>query len=241
VDIKMNPVTLTEEQIKFYDQNGYLIGEGLFDEVMCDQIKSIAAKEAAEDGAVSLNIHRKVKTFFEIMSNPILTGIVKAVQRHKVVGTNDQYLYKRAGTPYAKQSWTPHQDSAYVNAKYGVYMQVHIFLDAQDKENGGLYCYPTSHKEPILPYEYKKSWREEFDENGISHPGWKVEVPSKYKRIDVFGPKGGFFLQHGNLIHGSHPNVSKDRSREQFSMAFLNEGEQIDRGETSIKIPVKLE
>jgi phytanoyl-CoA hydroxylase len=118
---------------------------------------------------------------------------------------------------------------------------MHIFLDAQDKENGGLFCYPGSHREPILPYEYKKSWREEFDENGISHPGWKVEIPPKYKRLDVSAPKGGFLLQHGNLIHGSHPNLSKDRSRQQFSMAFLNAGEKFEQGKTSKRIPIAVE
>ena len=93
-------------------------------------------------------------------------------------------------------------------------MQLHIFVDPSSKENGGLYYYPGSHQEDILPYEYAKSWKEGFDHEGISHPGWTIkEVPPQYKRVDIAGPKGGICLQHGNVIHGSYPNLTENRSR----------------------------
>jgi len=239
--VKINDIKLTKEQIKFYDDSGYLIVPGVLDGGMCEKIKDFAAGLAEGDHSVLLNIHRKEDVFMQIVKSPIIVGIIKQVQKNKVVAMNDQYLYKKAGTPYAKQSWNPHQDSAYVNAKKETYMQIHFFLDAQEKENGGLYCFPGSHEEEILPYTYAKSWREEFDENGISHPGWKVEVPPQYKQLDVVAPQGAIFLQHGNVIHGSHPNMSKNRSRQQYSIAYLNEGETIDKGEASIKIPVQVE
>lgn len=242
VKIKATNVTLSREQIKFYDENGFLVIPLLFDEEACDTVKSLAETVADEDYPVTLNIHRKIKLFLDIMKDPVLVSIIKTVQRHPVVGLNSQYLYKRAGTPYAKQSWTPHQDSAYVNARHGTYIQVHIFLEPSDKENGGLFYYAGSHKEDILPYEYAKSWKEDFDEHGISHPGWKIKnIPPEYMRVDVVGPKGGICLQHGDVIHGSYPNLTEDRSRGQYSMAYMNVGEKFLRGRTSIKAPVILE
>ena len=237
-----NKVILSAEQIKFYDDNGFLIVPHVFDEAICQEMKKLAEIIAEEDYSVILNIHRKIEFFLEIMKDPVLVAMVKAVQRHRVVGLNDQYLFKRRGTPYAKQSWSPHQDNAYVRAKNGRYIQLHIFLDQSEKENGGLYYYPGSHREEIMPYGYVKSWKEEFDENGISHPGWTIkEIPTQYRKIDVVGPKGGICLQHGNVIHGSYPNLTKDRSREQYSVAYLNEGEPFVQGRTSIKVPVPLE
>ncbi len=240
--ILANPVPLSKEQIQFYDENGFLVIPGVFNEQVCETMRGLAETVADEDFRVTLNIHRKIKFFWEIMRDPVLVSVVRTVQRHKVVGLNSQYLYKRAGTPYARQSWSPHQDSAYINAKKGTYIQVHIFIDPQDKENGGLFYYSGSHREEILPYEYVKSWKEEFDEFGISHPGWGIkEVPPQYKKMDITGPKGGVCLQHGNVIHGSYPNLTEDRSREQYSMAYLNEGASFLRGRTSIKAAAALE
>ena len=155
-------VKLSKEQISRYDEDGYLIVPGLFSEEACESIKKVAEQYAEEDHSVLLNIHRNVPFFMEITKDPVLVSIVKAVQRHRVVALNDQYLFKNPGTPYAKQSWNPHQDNAYVKAKNGTYLQLHIFLDASDKENGGLFYYPGSHRENILPYEYAKSWKEDF-------------------------------------------------------------------------------
>ena len=240
MEIKAKPVTLSQEQIHFYDENGYVIVPGIFSEEACEEIKRVAEQVASEDYAVFLNIHRTVPLFLEIAKNPVLVAMVKAVQRNKITLTNDQFLYKKPGTPYAKQSWSPHQDNSYLKAPNGAYMQLHIFLDRSEKENGGLYCYPGSQVEDLLPYEYVQSWREKADESGITHPGWKVVPPSKYKCIDLVGPKGGICLQHGNLIHGSHPNLTQDRSRSQYSIAYLNEGVPFNKGTGSVKIPIAI-
>lgn len=241
MEIKANPVTLSQDQINFYDKNGYLVVPGVFSEAACDFIKKAGEAVAAEDYSVFLNIHRSVPLFMQIAKDPVIVGIVKAVQRSRVNLTNDQFLYKKPGTPYAKQSWNPHQDNAFLKSPHNAYMQVHIFIDKSEKENGGLFFYPESHNEDILPYEYVKSWREEADENGITHPGWKVEPPAKYKKVDLVGPKGGICLQHGHLIHGSHPNMTTDRSRFQFSLAYLNEGVPFESGKTSVRIPIPVE
>ena len=238
--VKANSVVLTEQQVQFYDENGYVIIPAIFDEESCEIMAQAAETVAEEDYSVALNVHRKVDLFLEIMKNPVLVAMVEAVQRHRVVGLNSQFLYKKPGTPYARQTWNPHQDNAYVKAKYGAYMQLHVFVDQNDKENGGLFYYPGSQKEDLLPYEYVKSWKEEVEEDGFTRPGWKVVPPVQYKKVDAWGPKGGVCLQHGNVIHGSYPNLTSHRWRRQYSMAFLNEGEEFLKGQTSIKIPVIL-
>ena len=242
VRVKANPVKITPEQVKFYDEFGYVIIPDLYNEEACETIKNVVEQFAEEDFSVILNIHRRVDLFYEIMRDPVLIAIMKTIQRHKVVMLNDQFLFKKPQTVYGKQSWNPHQDNAYVRAPRGAYTQLHIFLDKSEKENGGLFYYPGSHNEDILPYEYVKSWKEDLDERGISHPGWKInEIPPQYERIDVTGPKGGICIQHGNLVHGSYPNLTQDRSREQLSLAYLNEGAVYQEGSASTKIPIAVE
>jgi ectoine hydroxylase len=241
--VKVKPVVLSQEQIQFYDDNGYLIVPDVFDDEACEKIKREAEAMAdRKEYHALLNIHRNNDLFLNLMKDPVLVRMVKTLQRAKVVGLNDQYFFKKVGTPYAKQGWNPHQDVTYIGAKDGTYIQLHIFLVRSEKENGGLYYFPGSHKEPKLPYEYRKSWREEFDEDGISRPGWLIkEVPPQYQKADIVGPKGGICFQHGNVIHGSYPNLSQNRSREQYSIAYLNEGTEHLRGRSSVKMPVAVE
>ena len=93
----------------------------------------------------------------------------------------------------------------------------------------------------ITSFAHNKSWRENFDSDGVSHPGQTVEIPPDYDRKDMHLPKGAICLMHGNLIHGSYPNLSETRSRPQYSMAYLNKGEPFDSGKTSKKEVMEVE
>ena len=239
--VKANPVVLTDEQIRQYEEDGFLVVPDVFDESVCDEIKAEALQHAEEDYRVYLNIHRDVPFFMDIARDPVLVGIVKQVQKSRICATNDQFLFKRPGTVYAKQSWSPHQDNAYVKAPHGHYMQLHVFVDAADETNGCVYYYRGSHVEDLLPYEYVNSTHEKPDADGITRPGWKITPPSQYTKVNAAASKGSICLQHGNAIHGSYPNMTEDRDRCQYTIAYLNEGSPFDEGYSSKKIPVDVE
>ena len=63
------------------------------------------------------------------------------------------------------------------------------------------------------------------DENGVSHPGRKIEVPEKYEKVEVSAPQGAICLQNGNTIHGSAANFSEVRSHNHYTMCYINKGE----------------
>lgn len=239
--VKAKLVKLSPTQIQFYDDFGYLAVPGMFDAESCEEMIAVAEALSEGDYSVILNIHRKSDIFLQVMRDPVLVEMAKAVQRSKVVGLNSQFLFKKAGTAYAKQAWSPHQDSAYIDAQHGTYLQLHISLVNSDQENGGFYYYAGSHKEGILPFQYAKSWKEDFDDKGVSHPGWGVKVPPQYERVDISNSRGGIILQHGHVVHGSYPNFSPTRSRYQYSMAYMNQGAPFFEGRTSVKIPVAVE
>jgi ectoine hydroxylase-related dioxygenase (phytanoyl-CoA dioxygenase family) len=239
--IMANDVTLTEEQVHRYEEEGFLVVPDVFDAGHCDAIKEEALRYAEEDYRVCLNIHREVPLFMNIARDPVLVRIVKAVQKSPIVVINDQLAFKKGGTPYARQAWTPHQDNAYVKAPYGTYMQLHLFLDDWDRENGCMYYYCGSHQEDLLPYKYVRSTHESQDADGISRPGWTVTPPPQYKTVDIVASKGAICLQHGNVIHGSYPNLTHDRDRSQYTIAYLNKGASFQEGKSSKKIPIEVE
>lgn len=239
--MKCNEVTVTENQVKFYNDYGYLVIEGVMSSADCDEVQKIAETLADEQHSVVLNAHRKSEELFAIMENPVIVKCVKSVQRSPIVGLNSQYLFKKCGTPYARQSWTPHQDNSYPKAPPEAYIIAHLSLEDSDNENGGLIFWPKSHVEPLLEFKKNKSWKEDFDDNSVSHPGQTVEIPEKYQPMDMKLKKGSLCLMHGHLIHGSYPNLSNSRSRPQYSMAYLNKGSPFETGSTSIKEPMEVE
>ena len=236
--VKSNRTTLTSTQIDFYDDFGYLIVPNVYDVRDCQTVIQAADEFADDDFSVCLNIHRKSFFFMDIARDHVLVEMAKSVQRHDIVGLNDQYLYKKPGTKYAKQAWVPHQDSVMAGTKQGTYVQLHIFLEDHNKNNGGIYFYPGSHRLGHLSYDYKLSSKEESDYDGQTRPGWECQVPEGYERRDVVATAGSVCLQHGNIIHGSYPNQTVDQARCQYTVAYLNKGASFNPGRSSRKVPV---
>lgn len=228
---------ISDDGIKFYDENGYYVVENVLTSEQCDELQKSAEALADQNYSVVLNIHRRLPEFEQIMKGDAVVSIIKAVQRSPVCGLNSQFLFKRCNTAYAKQSWTPHQDNSYPRCPKNTYIIAHLSLEDSDPENGGLVFYPKSHNEDILDYVDNKSWKEDFDKQGFSHPGQTIiKIPDQYVAMDMYLKKGSLCLMHGNLIHESHPNLSPTRSRPQFSMAYVNKGvTAFNQGKNSIK------
>jgi len=131
--MKCNDVKITEDQVKFYDENGYVVIDNIMSPENCDKVQVIAENLADNEHSVVLNAHRKSQELFEIMKDSSIVCCVKAVQRSSIVGLNSQYLFKKSGTPYARQSWTPHQDNSYPKATQEAYIIAHLSLEDRDK------------------------------------------------------------------------------------------------------------
>ena len=93
---KLNP-----SQKKFYKDNGYLLVENFIQESKAQKIKKYALNKLAEkpNYPINLNVHRKDKVFFKIISDKNLVKIVNDLQKSKVVALNDQMIYKKRKQP----------------------------------------------------------------------------------------------------------------------------------------------
>lgn len=203
---------------KFYDNNGYLVVPVL-EPGECDQLLELLEKYADKDYSAIMNLDREVHELKALMKDKRIISIVKALQNNAILGTLiSQILYKKAGTPYAAQAWKPHQDNSYPQAPYGAMLTINIFLEKADRENGCMYLFPGSHKEPLLEFEPTPSYKETVGTN----PGNLVNVPPEYPKVDVVAAKGDMLVLHGHMIHGSYANTSANRSRPLFSITYCN-------------------
>ena len=234
-------VLVSEDDISAYRRDGYLILPSMLTRNSLDLLAEKGAPFGeAPDFPVVLNIHRKQRVFGELMLHEKMLAMLKAVHGCDCDGLNSQYFFKKPGSKYAMQSWRPHQDNAYPKAARGAYTVVHLTIDKNSQENGGLVFWKGSHVEPILDYDYKKSWRETPDEDGIARPGWMIlNMPDKYERVELDMPEGSLCVMHGHLIHGSSVNYSQSMTRRQYSMAYLTQNSHYLEGVTSVKKPFR--
>jgi ectoine hydroxylase-related dioxygenase (phytanoyl-CoA dioxygenase family) len=198
----------------------------------------LAAFERHADASFSaiMNVDRSEPAIREIMKDARCVDLLETLQGAEVVALMSQVLFKRVGTPYAAQAWNPHQDNCYPRAEHGAYITVNIFLADSDPDNGGLYVFPGSQKEGLLPAEPTPSYREIPGTN----PGNTVRVPERYPRVDLSIPKGGMIVLHGDLIHGSYPNRTTDRSRPLFSISYITKGKDFIPGNSAKRTVIPL-
>ncbi|MDP3792406.1 MAG: phytanoyl-CoA dioxygenase family protein [bacterium] len=248
------PLVLTSDQIKFYDENGFLVVEDVFANDECDRAVEAfdghRRKIRDEDYKGIMNLDRAdywshiygpnerwVHTYVKqmLVKHPAVVIGLEILQRRNVgcvVNLQSMFLFKQAGSPYAKQVWNPHQDNAYPRARQGAYITANLVFSDQDKENGCMYIYPGSHREPLLTAEHVASFHEQPGKN----PGHDVtkSLPDKYraKKIDLPMKKGSVLFLDGHCVHGSYPNVSPNRNRPMLLIPYLTNGYRFNPGNT---------
>lgn len=240
---------LNKKDFSFYKKNGFIVIKNFLNKKICKKIISYSLKYAEKpDYPIYLNIHRKSKVFRKIISDKNLIKILKFFQNSPVQALNDQMIFKKRNSKYGMQSWTFHQDNAYVKAGYGKYVIVHLFLENCSKNNGGLVFFAGSHAEDLLAFKRRKSHREKKNKDGTTTPGFTIYdsemkfIRNKYQKVDVKADSGSICIMHSNLVHGSYPNKSKTKDRELYAMAFISKNSKIgDYGRVSKKIPINVD
>jgi hypothetical protein len=121
-----------------------------------------------------------------------------------------------AGEPYAVQTmlyFKPagargqalHQDNYYLRAKPSTCVAAWLALDDCDIENGCMQVAPGSHKWDLLCTTKA--------DTSISFSDVTVPLPEGQEVRPILMRAGDVLYFNGQLVHGSHPNTSKDRFR----------------------------
>jgi ectoine hydroxylase-related dioxygenase (phytanoyl-CoA dioxygenase family) len=222
--------TLTEDQKRQFETEGYLIVKGLF-----------AESDLAElDRTFEAISHRIIPGYFEPDLNEDTKDPLKRYPRvmhpHRFDETAMRYMLHKSvlevladlyeEEPLAAQSmfyFKPpgargqalHQDNFYLKVEPGNCIAAWTAVDAADVENGGLLVVPKTNRFDIVCPDAADP-NESFTTHYVKPPKEEKAIPAVMDRGDVL-----FF--NGNLIHGSYRNKTKDRFRRAFICHYANE------------------
>jgi ectoine hydroxylase-related dioxygenase (phytanoyl-CoA dioxygenase family) len=224
-------MTLTQTQIDFFQEHGYLVLGPLLkhEEIATLRSEYDAEFRKAVEGGTTRNLaveRDKEKEdapgqMFQIMQmcernlhyRKLLhdARILDAVQ--DLIGPNimlfhDQALYKpaRHGGPV---HW--HQDNAYWKCLPATLLSCWLTLDDVDKDNGAMQVIPGSHLRPV--------WHEDTNTPALI----ETKGFDKSKAVIVDLPAGGAMLHHCQTLHYTAPNTT-DRQRRAFAIHFMPPG-----------------
>ena len=222
--------------VQFYADNGYAIFDRVASHALCDEVNALCRLHADKDFAPILNLDREEPYIRNlIMKNLTVVDIIEALTGREMVGCQTYTFFKEPGTRYQNQSWAPHQDNSYPQAVAGAYLAVDIALSDQTEDSGIIYVFPGSHKEGLLPFEPRISYREDPDQQ----PGNFCRVPEKYDKVDTSLKKGQAMVFEGNLCHGSYPNLT-NKSRATIVTNYLVSDADMIVGATAQRLRVPL-
>ena len=210
---------LTAEQLKQFDEEGYLFFPNYFSPeetaILKGSIPEVFAQRREE------NVREKtgdvVRTAFAVHTyHPVFEALVhhpRFVEPAEQLLKDKTYIHQfkiNGKAAFDGDVWQWHQDYGTWKADDGMpqarAMNLAVFVDEVNEFNGPLYFIPRSHKKGAIEAKH--------DLTTTSYPLWVIDndvIAKLVKQGGIVAPKGGpgsaiFF--HGTLVHGSPPNMS---------------------------------
>ncbi len=232
---------LTAEQIESYHRDGYHIARGLIGPAEAAILRDAFMDEAKNGPVEGLSETQHAGNLEYDKSDP-LKFYPRILQPHRHPGKTVgklamRYLLDRrirdilrvffAEEPIAAQTmfyFKPpgargqdfHQDNFYLKVAPGTCMAAWIALDDADPDNGGMMVVPGTHRMDLVCPERTQETDRYFTLDHVGVPEGLEAAPANLKAGDVL-----FF--NGSVIHGSHPNTSKDRFRRSLICHYVPE------------------
>ncbi|RKP52981.1 phytanoyl-CoA dioxygenase family protein [Cohnella endophytica] len=219
-------VILTEEQMKHYGEQGYIIFEELFSNEEMDRVRGLIdafdeesereLREKERNGdfistagkinfTANLNFrHPRLQRF---SADQRFVDITTAILGPDTKLYWDQSVYKR---PEADRDFPWHQDNGYAPTSPVHYLTCWLALEDTTIENGCIWVKPGSHRQGFVKHvKTDIGWVCYFGED----PGIPVELK-----------KGSMVAFHSLLFHRSTPNLSKTTTRKGYVLQYSVDG-----------------
>ena len=250
-----------KEALEKYRQTGYLILSDLFEPSELAQMRAAwgqIAEQRRQEGkkphATLLMTHITHPEIASIVRHPLLIKTVEAVLGGRVDLIQSQLMH---GMPGSK-GFSPHQDNFYnrANPRDGI-VAAWMALEDVDKENGALGVFPASHLNGLA--DTNRDWvylltrspdvarsllrlaspkfRTGDDDSSVIERFVYAQAPDHIKPVPVAMKAGSLVLMHGDAIHLSYPNQTKNRSRKSLLTNFVKVGTQFSAGKLSGRVP----
>ncbi|HEU5077622.1 MAG TPA: phytanoyl-CoA dioxygenase family protein [Opitutaceae bacterium] len=221
---------LSPSQIAAYNEAGYCIVDGLYSAADIDAIEAFFEEYKKIGAAIfdadmkfeeidptkrqlrAMHPHRYSEQAKKWALNPGVMSVLATLFGKPALLAQTMYYFKPPGA----KGQGMHQDNFYLLAKPATCIGAWTAIDDAKIENGCLYIVPGSHAKNILcPAEGAEGWMSYGDSHIKPFPRDCTPVPLEVKR-------GQTVFFSGNLIHGSGPNRTKDRSRRTFIGHYID-------------------
>ncbi len=203
-----NGKKLTAEQIRFFNEKGYLTGFRVFDTKRAQDARERSDRlleRFIKEGKGSYAIDRyqdRFATIYDLATAPSILDYVQDLLGPDIVCWATHYFCKMPGDAKGV-SW--HQDCSYWPLTPSKTLTVWLAIDDVDAENGCMQVIPGSHLHGHL------AWRESdaAERNVLSQT---IEGAERYgKPVNIELRAGEISIHSDLLIHGSLPNRSTRR------------------------------
>ncbi|PJF31473.1 MAG: phytanoyl-CoA dioxygenase [Candidatus Thermofonsia Clade 1 bacterium] len=212
---------LTQQDKHFYDQNGYVVGRGLFTAEEAafyrdyyTRLRESGTYPGDDLGVVAHDSADPLKRYPRMIHMHRWDSLSRAWLLDPRLGEALTLLLGK--TPYAVQTmlyFKPpgargqalHQDNYYLRVQNGTCMAAWMALDPCDEANGCLMMVPGSHTWDLLctiPADTAQSFTDVT-----------VPLPEGCEVHPVAMQPGDVLFFNGAMVHGSNPNVTTDRFR----------------------------
>jgi|SRR5215204_2531233 len=228
---------LSEEQVRTYEQEGYVFLTNCYTSCEIDVLKAESLKVFAEDtpkrvlekdhGIVRsvYGSHTTTQVFNKLSRHP---RIVEPVQQ--LLGS-EVYVYQfkiNAKAAFGGDLWEWHQDYIFWQKEDGLRSDraasVAIFLDDVNEFNGPMFVIPGSQAEGVIDksaqpltdvmryqiYENSPAWISNLTAD-LKYSLDRETIAYLVEKYGLFAPKGpagSALFFHGNLVHASSNNIS---------------------------------
>jgi ectoine hydroxylase-related dioxygenase (phytanoyl-CoA dioxygenase family) len=229
---------VSENQVEQFHRDGYCVVDGLFAPQEIAEIEAffedfkkcgykvfdgIAIEEVdpTKRQLRAMQPHRYDKKALHWLLHPEVAAVLEALLGKPALAVQSMYYFKPPGA----RGQGMHQDNFYLVSEPATCIAAWTAIDAADIENGCLYVAPGSNQHKIFCPDKSKS--DAWFEYGDSHIN---PFPRDLKPVPVPVPKGSTMFFSGNLVHGSGPNRTTDRSRRTFIGHYIdNASEQVGK------------
>lgn len=219
-----NRMQLSAEQIRAFDEQGYIFLPGCFSEEEIALLREEAEKvlkldrqEVWREKTGAPRTAFAAHTFSEVFN--VLARHPRLIEPLRQMFGEDVYVHQfklNAKAPFEGDVWQWHQD-------YGTWarddgmpqpraMNVAVFLDEVMAINGPLMFIPKSHKYGTLAAGHDTSttsyplWT--LDNGTVTRLAAEAAGPDGAGIVAPTGKPGSVVMFHGNLVHASPPNIT---------------------------------
>ena len=198
---------LSDQQINFYNDNGYIAPIDVLSKREANEIRNeietIEKKwPKALEGIGRNYIHLISPVFNKVCLNTKILDAVESIIGKNILICGTTLFIKN---PNEKGFVSFHQDAKYIGLEPHNWVTAWIAVTDTNEENGCMRMWSGSHKQKIKHHEQK------FDENNLLTRGQTIEnVPIKETKPIIL-KAGQMSLHHPTIVHGSGLNRSNDR------------------------------